>query len=267
MIRRITQLREAGRKRAATFTKEHQQAAARGRTQQASFLPHNRQIAPDGFRSQSASMRSSLGLRLLRPEHVQFLRPEQLCGPGGAPLTPEQQRVLYGLYIWKALWDNLAPLPQPPTDSEFLTCVAYVQARLHHGLGLEYPLHVMYAAPNDFCDRTGAPWSRRKQRKLFREAMRNGRACAEALALQWQQQDRPQSVTQPRKLGQRRSSRHGDPLFPHQTIVRSSSSRPDLPSYDRYNLSPQRPYAVPSASSTHPVYWLATQEDPDERED
>lgn len=42
--------------------------------------------------------------------------------------------------------------------------------------------------------------------------------------------------------------------------------RPDLPSYDRYNILPQRPYGVPITNDDHPIYWLPTpdQEDLDD---
>jgi hypothetical protein len=266
--RRIDQQRAAGRKRAEQFTPEHQIEAGRRRAQQPSFVEHNRQIAPDGYRAQSAYMRAPSGLRLLRPEHVQFLLPEQLVGPNGVPLTYEQQRVFFGLYVWKALWDRLAPQPQPPTDGEFLSYVALVQGRLHGGMPLENPLHVVYAAPNDFCDGAGDPWTARKQRRLFREALSNGRAYAEALVIQWQQQAQAERAARPHKPGQRRPGNEPGLAFQHRgtSPQQHQYGRPDLPSYDRYNLSPQRPYGMPTASTNHPVYWLPIQ-DTDEEED
>lgn len=261
--RRIDQQRAAGRKRAEQFTPEYQIEAGRRRARQDSFLEHNRQIAPDGFRAQSAYMRAPSGLRLLSPEYVQFLLPEQLCGPNGTPLSYEQQRVFFGLYVWKAIWANLAPQPRVPTDEEFLAFVGRVQAQLHCGMTLEHPLHVIYAAANDFCDEMGAPWSSRKQRRLFREALRAGRVSAEALVLEWQQQGFAERAARPRQAGQRRPSSDQGPTFQHAS-PQHRSSRPDLPSYHPYNLKPQRPYGVPTTSETHPVYWLPIQDSDEE---
>lgn len=56
MRRHIDQQRAAGRKRAEQFTPEYQIEAGRRRAQQDSFVEHNRTIAPDGFRAQSAYM-------------------------------------------------------------------------------------------------------------------------------------------------------------------------------------------------------------------
>ena len=257
MRRRIDQQRAAGRKRAEQFTPEHQIEAGRRRAQQDSFLEHNRTIAPDGFRAQSAYMRAPSGLRLLSPEHVQFLLPEQLCGPNGLPLTYEQQRLFFGLYVWKAVWNNLAPQPQMPSDEEFLTSVGYVQARLHCGMLLEHPLHVMYAAANDFCDEAGDPWSPRKQRRIFREVLGSAREHAEALVIQWQQQAQAERASRPRYPGQRRPSSDRGPSFQHHgPSPHYQYGRPDLPKYDRRNISPQRPYGSPSTNDRHPVYWL-----------
>ncbi len=268
MRRRIDQQRAAGRRRAQQFTPEYQIEAGRRRAQQESFVEHNRQIAPDGFRAQSAYMRAPSGLRLLSPDHVQFLLPEQLYGPNGVPLTYEQQRVFFGLYVWKAIWANLAPQPQMPTDEGFLAEVGRVQAQLHCGMTLEHPLHVIYAAANDFCDEAGEPWSPRRQRRLFRNALRAGRAEAQALVLEWQQQAQAERAARPHQPGQRRPSaetspafqRRGSPPQPHRY------GRSDLPAYHPYNLSPQRPYDVPASNDTHPVYWLPIQGS-DEEED
>jgi hypothetical protein len=258
MRRRIDQQRAAGRKRAEQFTPEYQIEMGRRRAQQESFLEHNRQVAPDGFRAQSAYMRAPSGLRLLSPEHVQFLLPEQLYGPNGVPLTYEQQRLYFGLYVWKAIWANLAPQPQMPTNEEFLVEVGRVQAQLHCGMHFEHDLEVIYAAANDFCDEAGEPWSPRKQRRLFREALRAGRASAETLVLKWQRQAHRERTSQPRQPGQRRPSVQGGPAFQHQGSLpqQYQYGRPDLPSYHPYNLSPQRPYGVPATNDTHPIYWL-----------
>ncbi len=265
MRRHIDQQRAAGRKRAEQFTPEYQIEAGRRRAQQDSFVEHNRTIAPDGFRAQSAYMRAPSGLRLLSNEHVQFLLPEQLCGPNGRSLTYEQQRLYFGLYVWKAIWANLAPQPQMPTDDAFLAEVGRTQAQLHCGMPLEHPLQVIYAAANDFCDEAGEPWSNRRQRRLFRDALRAGRTAAEALVQEWQQQAQAERATRPHHPGQRRPSAKTDPQFQHRSAATHQHQhhydRPDLASYDRYNLLPQRPYSVPATNNTtHPVYWLPIQD-------
>jgi uncharacterized membrane protein len=267
-MRRTDKQRAAGRKRAEQFTPEYQIEAGRRRAQQESFVEHNRQIAPDGFRAQSAYMRAPSGLRLLSPEHVQFLLPEQLYGPNGVPLTYEQQRIFFGLYVWKATWINLAPQPQMPSDEGFLAEVGRVQAQLHCGMPLEHPLQVIYAAANDFCDEAGEPWTPRKQRRLFRQALRKGRDSAEALVLEWQQQAQAERASRPHQPGQRRPSAQTGPAFQRRGPLpqQHQYGRPDLPSYHPYNLSPQRPYGVPATNDTHPIYWLPTP-DSDEEED
>src|SRR5260370_23404673 len=177
----IEQLRAAGRKRAQQFTPEYQHEMGRRRAQQSSFLAHNQHIAPDGLRAQSAYMRAPCGLRLLRPEHIQFLRPEDLLrehGPNERFLSPREQRLYFGLYVLKAIWQDPAPQPLLPTNEQFLATAAPIRDRLNHGLALEHPLDVVYVAPNDFCDESGIPWPSRKQRKLFREALSTGRVPA-----------------------------------------------------------------------------------------
>ena len=207
-------------------------------------------------------------MRLLHPEHVQFLLPEQLLGPGGALLSYQQQRIYFGLYVWKALWAGLAPQPEMPTDEEFLTYAAQVQNGLHYGLALENPLHVIYAAANDFCDETGEPWAPRKQRRLFREALAAGRAYAEALAREWREQALAERANQPHKPGQRRPQSNPGPVFGHRNPGSPTMQygRSDLPSYHPYNILPQRPYGVPTTNDDHPVYWLPNpgQEDLDD---
>jgi len=255
----IEQLRAAGRARAQQFTPEYQAEMGRRRAQQLSFLEHNRRISPDGFSAQSAYMRGPSGLRLLDPEHVQFLLPEQLRGPGGKLLTYEQQRLFFGLSVWRAIWEDLTPQPERPSDQEFLANAVKIQNGLHHGLALENPLHVIYAAANDFCDETGEPWSPRKQRHLFRKALSEARTYAEALAQEWREQAQAERANQPHKLGQRRPrSTDPGPIFGHRDPGARTMQygRSDLPSYHPYNILPQRPYGVPATNDSHPVYWL-----------
>jgi hypothetical protein len=254
----IEQLREAGRKRAQAFTPEYQAEMGRRRAQQKSFVEHNRRIAPDGFSAQSAYMRGPSGLRLLRPEHIQFLEPSQLRGPGGSLLSHDQQRLFFGLYVWRSLWDGL-PQPALPTDEEFLARGMVVRDRLHYGHGLENLLDVIYVAACDFCDASGHAWSWKKQRRLFRQALAAGRQFAEKLTAdqhKWALADR---MVQPRQLGVRRPmSVTPVPTFVHQGAAPQGFEygRPDLPSYHLYNILPQRPYGVPTTNDSHPVYWL-----------
>lgn len=258
----VEQLRAAGRKRAEDFTSESQSELGRRRAQQASFLEHNQAIASDGFSAWSAYMRGPAGLPLLQPGHIQFLQPQQLRGPCGVQLSYERQRILFGLYVWRAVWDGVAPRPNLPTDESFLIEMDRVQARLQCGFALENPLDVVYAAPDDFCDGTGEPWPFRKQRKLFREAIAAGelaarehaaRAIAEYVTAEW-------------RLGQRRPQQR-PPIFGHHAAgtAKFIYGRPDLPTWHPYNIKPQRPYGIPMTNDRHPVYWLQcdSQDDPD----
>jgi hypothetical protein len=204
MRRSVEQQRAAGRKRAQAFTREYQQEQACKRVAHPSFLAHNRRIAPDGFAAQSAHMRATNGQRLLHARHVQFLRPEELRGPHGRHLSHGQQRLAFGLYVWQTIWEFLAPQPEMPTDEEFLAHVVRIQSRLQHGLPLENALDIVYAAPGDFCDAAGSPWSPRKQRRLFREALRAARVAAEAQIVQSRQEAQAERMQQPHNVGQRR---------------------------------------------------------------
>src|SRR5438034_3242304 len=82
--------RSAGRQRAAQFTRGYQSAAGKKRAAQPSFVLHLQTIAPDGFWSWSAYLRGPSGLRLLSPNQIEFLRPEQLRGPQGISLSPRE---------------------------------------------------------------------------------------------------------------------------------------------------------------------------------
>jgi hypothetical protein len=202
-------------------------------------------------------MRGPSGLRLLNPEHVQFLLPQQLVGPGGAELSYPQQRIFFGLYVWRAIWEDLAPHPEPPTDQEFLLSVAHVQDRLHAGLPLENPLDVVYAAADDFCDEAGEPWSDRKQRRLFRQALADGQAEAEEMVRQWHKEYQAEREARLRRPGLRRPQ-GTPPIFGHRAPAEPTMEygRPDLPFYHRYNISPQRPYGIPVTNHNHPIYWI-----------
>ncbi len=256
-----TYRRIGGQHRAEQFDRTHQRNAANQRVRQETFLPHNQTIAQDGYAAISAYMRAPAGLRLLHPEHIQFLRPEQLGGKDGAPLSPREQRLRFGLYVWRMVWDNLPFAPPMPTDEEYLLQVNRVQALVGRGLPLEAPLDAVFLAPGDLCDGAGVPYAARKQRRLFRAALRT--ACEAAQhwhedvlrALKADQQQPP------RKLGQRRPMQALTTEVQHNPQISSPAhgstyGRRDLPAYDPANISPTRPYAVPSAARMH-GWWMS----------
>lgn len=236
---------------------QHHQLLGILRAQQPEFQAHNKAIAPDGFAAQSAHMRGPDGLRLLHAEHIQFLRPEELRGKGGQPLTPQMQRVYFGVYVWKSVWGHFPEPPRPPTDEEYLTEVARVQAIVGTGRMFEDPLDGVYLAPNDFCSRHGKPYSKRTQRRMFRAAL--AAACEAALQCY---------KTHQRKLGQRLPMTSTALAFTtrQKSPQRYEYGRPDLPSYAPENLRITRPYGIPTNVSTAPGYWLSptTQEQEEE---
>lgn len=257
----IVQLRNAGRERATQFTTESQSELGRRRAQQPSFMRHNQTIAADGFSAWSAYMRGPAGLPLLHPDHIQFLQPQQLGGPHGTQLSYEQQRILFARYVWQAVWGEVAPRPNRPTEETFLIEVDRVQARLQQGYPLGNPLDVVYAAPDDFCDETGEPWSFRKQRKLFREAL----AAGQRVAREHAKRITSEYVTGEWKVGQRRPQAERTPIFGHKAAgaPKFIYGRPDLPAWHPYNVIPQRPYDIPVTNDWHPVLWLVGQDEPD----
>lgn len=116
-------------------------------------------------------MRGPHGLRLLDPAHIVFLRPEDLGGKEGQPLTTREQRLQYGVYLWQAVYQH-APNPPPlPTDEEFLREASRVQQQVARGLPLDHPMDVVYVTPNSFCNAQGEAFAPRKQRKLLRTAL------------------------------------------------------------------------------------------------
>jgi len=231
--------------RGAHFTPEHQQRAGKGRATQASFLTHNKQIAPDGFAAVSAYMRAPAGLRLLDPAHIQFLRPEQIVGKGGAPLSLENRRLLFGCYVWRMVWEHIPNHPPPPTNEMYLREMNRVQALIGRGQPLEDPLDGVYVAPNDFCNADGLPLSGKKQRKLYRAVLND--ACSAALH---------RNAT-PRTPGKRRPMQDiPAPIHGNRPPRKDAQiGRPDLPPYAKENISPTRPYSVPTTANS-PAIWL-----------
>jgi hypothetical protein len=175
--------RKGGRKRIQTMSKEDARAGGLSRARQGDFQKHNEEVAPEGFWAQSAYLRAA-GARLLDASQIQFLRPEDLrAGPGEPPFTPTKQRLVFGFFVWKFVWQQARHIePLLPTDEEYLTKACQVKARLGQGLELENVLDALWCAPNDFKDETGNPWSPRRQRKLFRSALQLARQEVRAMA-------------------------------------------------------------------------------------
>jgi hypothetical protein len=257
------------------MTYEQRRRGGYARAAQESHLTHNQTYASDGYWAWSTyTMRGSTGLKLVMPWQIHFLRPERLVGPDGLRLSAREQRLLFGVYVWKATWEG-SPWPPPPTDEEFLAEVARVQSIVGRGLPLAHPLDALYVAPNDYCDEQGEAWGKTRQRKLFRDALRAARAYAENMAPllrevygdhQWLAQP-PESSMLSRfadalrawKPGVRRPMQGPRPQFPGQVrpIVKCRFGRLDLPRYDRENILPTRPYAVAPSSDCYQC-WTAT---------
>jgi hypothetical protein len=167
--------------RRAHLTPQHQSNAGRARASAAGFFTHNRAISPDGPAAQSAYMRARKGSALLDPWHVEFLFLADMKKgiEQGEALREDDQRLLFGWYVWSAIWGNLNA-PARPTADEFLANAARARAVVDRGLALADPLEVIYVAPDDFCNCRGEPLRRAKQRKAFRAAMARAREAAEA---------------------------------------------------------------------------------------
>ncbi|GAC1405677.1 MAG: hypothetical protein NVSMB49_25060 [Ktedonobacteraceae bacterium] len=152
------------------------------------------------------------------------------------------------------IWEHIPDHPPPPSDEVYLEEVRRVQAVVGQGQSLENGLDGVYVAPNDFCDTTGTPLSWKKQRKLFRAALRA--ACDAALLRN----------ASPRKRGQRRPMQDGTSLAAqkrHSPRKDAHYGRPDLPPHAKENISPSRPYSVPLTVKTHAV-WFTSVENADE---
>jgi len=198
-------------------------------------------------------MRAPAGLRLLDPAHIQFLRPEQIAGKQGTPLSPVNQRQQFGVYVWRMVWEHVPDHPPPPTDERYLIELQRVQVLIGRGQPLADPLDGVYAAPNDFQDSEGKPYPWKQQRKLFRAALKA--ACAAAV----------QRTAPPRKVGQRRPL-HETPTslnWSHAPRKDVQIGRQDVPPYARENISPARPYSVPVTANTHAI-WLPPTDEQDE---
>jgi len=259
--------RLAGRKRARAFTKQERSLGGKRTATQHRNALHCQVIAPEGFLAWSVqTMRGKTGLRLLKAEQIHFLRLEDMAGKDGARLCDRERRLQFGLYVWVATFDGLV-WPTLPDDGEFLAEVARVQSVVGRGLSLPCPLDALYCAPNDFCDPAGVPWSKRKQRKLFRDALRTARTEAIRIApMQASAKGSQLSLSAPppapsvlalpapaRKPGLRRSMNQSRPQYQGlmRPAIRYRYDRPDLPWYDWENITPTRPYrAAPSADST-----------------
>lgn len=187
--------------RGAHFNYDHQSKAGKKRASTKAFRSHNQVIAPDGPAAQSAYMRAMKGSALLDPWHIEFLFLKDMRKgiELGETISEKDQRLLFGWYVWNAIWGNLNA-PSKPTADEFLSQKDRVKDIVGRGEGLCDPLDVLFIAPDDFCDRQGVPLRRRKQRKAFRMALGTARTAAEAQSIQ---RARQQEEHQPRKAGQR----------------------------------------------------------------
>jgi hypothetical protein len=191
--------------RGSHFDHNHQSQAARQWTRDPRFHEHNEVIAPDGPAAVSAYMRSAKGSALLDAWHVEFLFLENMTrGVEGGGLPETDRRLLYGWYVWRAIWGGLNATPKPTAD-EFLQEKDRVKAIVGSGMPLSHPLDVVYIAPDDFADQRGVSLSRKKQRKAFRTAMEQARVAAKAWSDEIAQQRHAEQST-PRKPGQRRPS-------------------------------------------------------------
>ena len=90
---------------------EHQRRAGQARAAQSSNDEHCRRIAPDGWWAFSAYWRVHQGLPLLHPSQIQFLTPDDFCGPDGRPLSKRKQRCLFREYMRAATSPPHAPVP------------------------------------------------------------------------------------------------------------------------------------------------------------
>ena len=88
---------------------EHQRRAGLARAAQPGFIEHCRRIAPDGWWAFSAYWRVHQGLPLLDPLQVQFLTPDDFCGPDGRPLPKREQRRLLRAYLKLAAERQIVP--------------------------------------------------------------------------------------------------------------------------------------------------------------
>lgn len=92
--------RKGGRASAQKLTHVHRSAGGKARAKQATFRGHNQAIASSGYWSWSVKyMRGTTGLKLAMPFQIHYLRPEQLRGPDGKSISPQEQRLLFGLYV------------------------------------------------------------------------------------------------------------------------------------------------------------------------
>jgi hypothetical protein len=245
--------RQAGRKRAAQFDRSSLSENGKKRATQLSNDIHLQGIAADGFWAQSAYLRGRSGLRLLAPDQVHFLRPEDLVGSGGTRLDPREQRLYFGVLVWQSTWQDLPAKPPMPSDEEYLQQVKRVQSSIGVGIPLEHVLDGVYTAPDDFCDTHGNPWSARKQRKLFRDALRQARAYAMSLSQELKPGAPP---AMPGKAGRRRPMQALTPVFQRgeAPVPKGVYGRPDLPRYDHNNIFLSRPYGIPPTNDSFPMF-------------
>lgn len=179
------------------------------RAAQPSFLQHNRSIALQGWEGLCAHWRAGQGLPLLDVRHIQYLRPEDLVKKGNTVLTPEQQRMVYFSYVWKAIWGHIPEARRSPcpTREQYEEGSTRVVSRMRVGLPIEDIFEVVYLVPNDLCDSSGKPYTPRTQKRHFRALL--AQACDAALA----------TCSRPRKLGLRVPQEVNAPRLPGHPLT------------------------------------------------
>ena len=129
---------------------EHQRRAGQARAAQSSNDEHCRRIAPDGWWAFSAYWRVHQGLPLLDPSQIQFLTPDDFCGPDGRPLSKRKQRRLFREYMKAATRVTPAPVPpQRPSDTSYQGGdLAFIRLAHRWATSILHP-RVIYGGRND----------------------------------------------------------------------------------------------------------------------
>ncbi len=162
------------------FDQQHQQRAARARTQSEDFREHNRRIASDSVARQRVKLRLIKGSPLLMAADVHQVCLGDIRGHLGAELSEEKRRVLLGRFVWTYIWEGLSVRPKLCLQ-DFLVLANRARGYVSQGLPLPHPLWVVGVAPEDFRRRSGMPLPKDRPKKLFRAALFEARRHAEFL--------------------------------------------------------------------------------------
>lgn len=247
----------------SNLSPEHQRRAGQQRAAQRSFLQHNQRIAPDGPSAVSAYMRAPAGSQLLDPSDVQFLVLADMrkSRDPGCAITEQEQRLLYGWYVWRAVWDGLNSPAKPDAD-QFLQRALKASTRTRAGLPLEHPLDIVFVAADDFFGAAGKPLKKDQQRARFRAALARGRQAAQAWSAQIARERAQASRTQPRQVGRRVAMNQPATTSAFVSSQRQPDhyhyGRPDLPAFHPKNIRPARPYDIPTGERLQQRYWISS---------